>query len=139
MWWDVVSAICCSKIGHPDNSKSVGSALTMAVSDAVIERVVVALKADVTATLGAAHDSAVDDCVDRGLTFIDDDSRFMQWLVDEVQQYFHDTFVDTTWPACPRHPNHPMWFRDGAWWCGEERVTTLGALSGTSAAAEAQA
>jgi hypothetical protein len=43
-------------------------------------------------------------------------------LVNDVQQYFHDTFVDTTWPACPRHPRHPLWYRAGSWWCVEDGV-----------------
>lgn len=36
-----------------------------------------------------------------------------------MQQEFHDTFVDTTWPHCPAHPNHPLWLEDGAWRCSE--------------------
>jgi hypothetical protein len=43
-------------------------------------------------------------------------------LVEDVQQYFHDTHVDTTWPSCPRHKRHPLWYRDGAWWCVEDGV-----------------
>ena len=43
-------------------------------------------------------------------------------LVEDVQQYFHDTHVDTTWPACPRHKRQPLWYRDGAWWCAEDGV-----------------
>ena len=100
----------------------------MPMSEAVIKRVVPALKADVAATLGNAHTGVVDTAVERGLSFIDDDDWFVQWLVDNVQQYFHDTFVDTTWPACPMHPNHPLWFHDNAWWCGEEAVALLGRL-----------
>jgi len=49
-------------------------------------------------------------------------ASYDQKVVDDVQQYFHDVFVDTTWPACPRHPHHPLWFRDGAWWCETDRV-----------------
>lgn len=43
-------------------------------------------------------------------------------VVEDVQQYFHDVFVDITWPACSRHPHHPLWFRDGAWWCEADDV-----------------
>ena len=101
----------------------------MPLSEGVIARTVLALKADVRATLGA-HESAVDHFVDHVRTFIhDDDSWFVQKLVDDVQQYFHDTFVDTTWPACPQHPNHPLWFHDDAWWCGTERIATFGTLA----------
>jgi hypothetical protein len=101
----------------------------MPVSEATIERVAAALKADVTATLGIAHAADVIQFVAQGREFIDDDDWFEQWLVDTVQQYFHDTFVDTTWPACPKHPHHPLWFRDNAWWCGDESVAILGRLT----------
>ena len=43
-------------------------------------------------------------------------------LVGDVQQYFHDLFVDTSWPPCPRHPAHPLSYRDGAWWCDRDAV-----------------
>ena len=45
-----------------------------------------------------------------------------QHLIDDTQQDLMDTFLDTTWPACPRHPNHPLWFHDGAWHCERDRV-----------------
>lgn len=45
-----------------------------------------------------------------------------QRAVDDVQQVVHDEFIDTTWPACPRHPNHPLWFREGWWWCEMDGV-----------------
>ena len=53
-----------------------------------------------------------------------------QRLVDEVQQDYHDLFIDTTWPACPKHPNHPLWYHDGTWWCprDEEAIAPLGGL-----------
>ena len=40
-------------------------------------------------------------------------------VVDDFQQYVHDTHVHTTWPACPRHPNHPMQYavEHDAWCC----------------------
>jgi len=41
--------------------------------------------------------------------------------VEDLQQRLHDTFVDTTWPACPRHRQHPRWLgegdRGGTAWC----------------------
>src|SRR6266516_693806 len=39
------------------------------------------------------------------------------YCIEEVQEDFQDTFVDTTWPACPRHPNHPLNYAEGAWCC----------------------
>ena len=101
----------------------------MAVSELAIERVTGALKCDVGATVGGGHESAVDDFAEHGRSFIDDDERFTQWLVDEVQQYLHDAFVDTTWPACPRHPNHPLWFRNDSWWCDGDRIAKFGQLA----------
>jgi hypothetical protein len=99
----------------------------MPLAETVIERVTAALKADVSATLGIAHAAVVIQFAEQGRRFIDDDEWFVQWLVD-TQQYFHDTFLDTTWPPCPRHPHHPLWFRDNAWRCGEESVAILGRL-----------
>lgn len=35
-------------------------------------------------------------------------ARF-DWKVTEgFQQRIHDEHIDVTWPACPRHPNHPL-------------------------------
>ena len=101
----------------------------MALSELAIKRVTGTLKVDVEATLGASHEADIDQFVEMGRSFIDDDARFTQWLVDNVQQCFHDTFVDTTWPACPRHPNHPLWFRDDGWWCGGDRIAKFGELA----------
>jgi hypothetical protein len=52
-------------------------------------------------------------------------------LAEDVQQEIHDTFVDTSWPACPRHGRHPLWYRDGAWYCDQlaAPVAALGALA----------
>ena len=51
--------------------------------------------------------------------------------VEDVQQYFQDTLVDTTWPACPRHPNHPLNYEEGSWRCPRDgaAVARLGELS----------
>jgi hypothetical protein len=47
-----------------------------------------------------------------------------------VQQCVHDTFVDTSWPACPEHSNHPLWYVEGWWSCKRSgaRVAPLGGL-----------
>lgn len=45
---------------------------------------------------------------------------FDQYVVDGVQQTAHDLFWDTTWPACPRHRRHPLWYdQDRRAWCCE--------------------
>jgi hypothetical protein len=55
-------------------------------------------------------------------------------VVDDVQQWLHDAFVDTSWPTCPDHPNHPLWYSDGAWKCDESGrlVAPLGGLRRTA-------
>jgi len=47
--------------------------------------------------------------------------------VEQLQQFVHDTFVDTSWPPCLRHPTHPMWPGEGdgggmVWWCAREQA-----------------
>jgi hypothetical protein len=58
--------------------------------------------------------------------------------VEDLQQRLHDTFVDTSWPPCPRHPNHPLWLGEGqgggiAWCCqrDEAEIALLGMLPGS--------
>ena len=55
-------------------------------------------------------------------------------VAEEVQQWLHDTFLDTTWPACPEHGSHPLWLEDEsepAWTCPatRRRFSALGQLS----------
>jgi len=54
-------------------------------------------------------------------------------LVDDLQQYVHDCFIDTCWPACPHH-THPLEFRHGHWTCpvSQEAVSALGELGATA-------
>ena len=86
------------------------------------------LERDVAVTVGEAHRKSVRQraTVVRTLEIADQGTK----LVDDVQQTLHDTHVNTTWPTCPRHKRHPLWYRDGSWWCEKlgERVFELGAL-----------
>lgn len=61
--------------------------------------------------------------------FVDEPSDLVGRVVEDVQQRLQDEFVDTTWPACPRHPNHPLEYVAGAWHCprGGE-IARLGVL-----------
>lgn len=99
--------------------------------DSEREQVIQLLIADVVSTLGSAHRAAVSASVPIALEFTETVGDFAQKLVDDVQQELHDTHVDTTWPTCPRHSNHPLWFRDGGWWCEGDGVgiAPLGELS----------
>lgn len=78
------------------------------------------LEQDVARTLGPSHRPVVHAAA-RAVACLElADSEAT--LVEDVQQRFHDRFVDTTWPACPRHPAHPLWYAEGAWWCTQDRV-----------------
>ena len=55
-------------------------------------------------------------------------------LAESVQQRLHDDRVDTSWPACPKHPHHPLRLRGGppvVWTCPatEETICGLGHLA----------
>lgn len=60
-------------------------------------------------------------------------------VVDQFQQSVHDQHLDTTWPACPRHRNHPLWYAEDsqAWCCPHDGVPVapLGGLAGIDAPA----
>lgn len=89
----------------------------MALTLEHVTSVVNALIDDVVASLGCSADVATDAVLAEALSILswmDDDlgdTFFAIKLGDDVQQYFHDRFVDTTWPACPDHPNHPLDFK----------------------------
>jgi hypothetical protein len=103
------------------------------VSAEDLDRVVTLLRADVAATIGRSRvrdDMIAEEAAERR-SYVDDPVWYVESVVSEVQQYFHDTFEDTTWPACPHHPNHPLWFSQGSWRCDrlKEPVAALGELS----------
>jgi hypothetical protein len=68
--------------------------------------------------------------------FVEGPAELTLRLAEDIQQYLHDVFIDTVWPACPVHPWHPLWLRDDRgelWWsCLETdtRVAELGTLPG---------
>jgi hypothetical protein len=84
------------------------------------EQVVPLLERDLARTLGDNRVSLVRDAAEnnRGL----DRDDLGEKLVSDVQQIVHDTFVDSTWPACPKHLHHPLWYKDGSWWCEADNV-----------------
>jgi hypothetical protein len=93
--------------------------------------VILRLERDVEQTLGKGHTRLVGD--NRARMLVIDDASAWQ-LVDDVQQDVHDLFIDTSWPMCPRHRRHPLWFKNGAWWCETDDVAVakLGELVGSS-------
>jgi hypothetical protein len=89
------------------------------------------LERDVVATLGQRYQQVVRRNAQRMLPLAGGDrAALTAKLVADVQQEMHHTFVDTTWPYCPAHPNHPLWFDEGAWRCtgGGPFVAALGEL-----------
>ncbi len=89
------------------------------------------LKRDIAGTAGPSYQSLVDRHIERLLPFAEwSEDVLAARIIDDVQQEIHDTFVDTSWPHCPMHPHHPLWFEDGAWRCSERgaAVAALGDL-----------
>ena len=99
------------------------------VNDTEEQRVVQLLLQDVRATLGGDYDQIVMSNA-RRLREFSTIFDFEQRVVDDVQQEIHDDFIDTSWPACPRHPHHPLWYVNRGWSCEQtpDLVASLGSL-----------
>jgi len=100
--------------------------------------VIDALTRDAQATLSNAEidlRAYVQAEADRLSVYVDN-GDFEQKLVDDFQQRMHDEFIDVCWPRCPHHPNHPLWFEDGAWRCLRTKIVfaPLGGLTGANSA-----
>jgi hypothetical protein len=104
----------------------------MTKKDHDVERVTRLLRRDIASTLGAEHEPIVDELAAVVLE-LEVPGR-AEKVVEDVQQYFQDNFVDVTWPACPRHPNHPLEFRPDVWYCPRDGMTVarLGELASLS-------
>ncbi len=89
-----------------------------------------ALRRDLAATGLAERVAWVNVAAANAAEFVEDPVDLVQKVVDDVQQRLQDEFVDTTWPACPHHPNHPLEYSDGEWSCQRDGVVArLGELS----------
>jgi hypothetical protein len=100
------------------------------VPQAEADRVSRLLAHDLRETTGSDHQPVVEEAVARIRLLADTPQDFEQRVVDDVQQWVHDTFLDTSWPGCPEHPNHPLWYAEGWWRCERTgmRVAPLGGL-----------
>jgi hypothetical protein len=67
------------------------------VSESDRARVVQLLLLDVEAALGPGHEVVVRNNALNVASFVDDPVWYRDKLVEDVQQDFHDRFVDTTW------------------------------------------
>lgn len=92
---------------------------------------------DVEATLGAGHENQIRreasvrrKFFNRRDTIDVTSDEYLQKVAEEVQQFFHDCFVDITWPECPFHRRHPLWLHNGSWTCEQLHapVARLGEL-----------
>ena len=54
-------------------------------------------------------------------------------IVDGLQEAAHDLYWDTTWPVCPRHAHHPLWYDESrqVWYCKQDSsvIAPLGHLA----------
>jgi len=101
-----------------------------AIAQADTDRVSRLLGHDLAETVGSGYELNVEEVVARIRRLADDPKDFEQRVVDDVQQWIHDSFADTSWPSCPEHPHHPLWYSEGWWRCKQSgtRVAPLGAL-----------
>ena len=87
------------------------------------------LERDVVNTIGESHRALIAENVENARQYRGR-PPLIEWVVEHVQQDLMDAHVDTTWPACPRQPNHPLWYYDGAWRCEPDHVSIpLGQLA----------
>lgn len=97
------------------------------------EQVVTLLQRDLERTTGDSHARLVrevaDDVAELGI------ANAAEKIVGDVQQFVQDSRESATWPACPKHHRHPLWYRAGSWWCVEDgvAVAALGELPASKA------
>lgn len=96
------------------------------------QQVVELVLRDVETTLGpsARDEAAAFVRLERRLGHVRDDHP--EAIVDTLQTYIHDCFIDPTWPSCPLHHTHPLWFgKEDSWWCvmDDVSIAPLGGLA----------
>jgi len=121
--WDLVEA-------KTDTTDERAREYLASAGDSAFDQIVRAIADDVRATLGETYLRIVWGFAADARELDTDDPSWR--FIENVQQYFQDTFVDTTWPACPRHRNHPLDHADGFWHCPRDHaaIARLGELSG---------
>jgi len=97
------------------------------------ERVTTIVTQDVLATVGPGFENIVVEEGARVRLVAETVPDYEQRVIDDVQQRLHDEFVDSTWPTCPLHRNHPLWYSDGWWRCPRAgAIARLGELAGAN-------
>jgi hypothetical protein len=102
----------------------------MIVTDGYVADSLEQLRRDLRATGRAQYTDFVSARATEVAAFENEPRRFVERVVEDVQQRLQDEFIDTTWPTCPRHSNHPLTFVEGAWRCPRDgaAVAPLGSL-----------
>lgn len=88
---------------------------------------------DLVATLGWTFDQAREVVATAGTVYDQDPELAAFQVAEEVQQWLHDSFLDTSRPPCPSHRNHPLWLAEEppfSWHCPRDAaaVAPLGQL-----------
>lgn len=87
-----------------------------------LKRLIPLLENDVVATLGEQY-RHVARAANKYFEYYGDPAGYDEKVVENVQEEILETWIDTTWPACPRHGRHPLFYHDdGWWWCERDRV-----------------
>jgi hypothetical protein len=97
------------------------------------EDVIDLIAADLVATLGWTLHQAREVVATAGTVYEQDPELVAFQVAEEVQQWLHDSFLDTSWPPCPSHRNHPLWLAEEppfSWHCARDAaaVAPLGQL-----------
>ena len=87
------------------------------VSDEQVRDLVNSLIHDAIATVGPGQEPIIEATAADHRRYGNPNDNYVMRVVEDVQQQFHDMFIDTTWPQCPMHSNHPLWFGRGHWVC----------------------
>jgi hypothetical protein len=101
----------------------------MTVTDAQMADVVERLSRDLRNSGRGSYVDVVQEFADHALEYIDDPAYFVERVVEDVHNFILDDVI--TWPVCPHHPHHPLWYHDGAWICEQAGlvVAPLGELT----------
>jgi len=102
----------------------------MILTDTYVAESLEQLRRDLRATGCGRYTDFVAERAAEVATFNNEPRRLVEKVVEDVQQRLQDEFIDTTWPACPRHSNHPLNYAEGAWRCSRDgaMVAPLGSL-----------
>jgi len=96
------------------------------IPDAQFQRITRLLRADVSATSACDCNDLIQQEATQARELVHIAAFYEDHVVEQVQQLLHDEFIDTTWPACPEYPNHPLWYSHGWWRCKAPRTAVAG-------------